>query len=122
MQNTVCFLEIPTSLFSGLIRQILLEEIKKFNSLLVQVGKLSLWNTGLARCNIPVHAFYENLNDLVTGVRNMWQAVQRCPALGSINSSVDELNLVHTSTYWLQSGMYKYILVHTSTYLLPLER
>ena len=67
MQNTVCFLEIPTSLFSGLIRQILLEEIEKFNSLLVQVGQLSLWNTGLARCNIPVHAFYENLNDLFTG-------------------------------------------------------
>ena len=111
MQNTVCFLEIPTSLFPGLIRQILLEEIKKFNSLLVLVSKLSclslsLWNTGLARCNIPVHAFYENLDDLVTGVGNMRQAVQPCPALGGINSSVDELNLVHTSTYMLQSCMY----------------
>ena len=106
MQNTVCFLEIPTSLFPCLIRQILLEEIKKFNSLLVQVGQLSLWNTGLARCNIPVHAFYENLDDLFTGVGNMRQAVQPCPALGGINSSVDELNLVHTSTYMLQSCMY----------------
>ena len=42
VQNTVCFLEIPTSLFPGLIGQILLEEIKQVNSLLVQVRKVSL--------------------------------------------------------------------------------
>jgi hypothetical protein len=44
----VCFFEIPSSLFPGLLWKILMEEIKKFNSLLVQVGKLILWNTGLA--------------------------------------------------------------------------
>ena len=92
--------------FTGFLWEIPQEEIKKFNSLLVQVGKLSLWNTGLKQCTIPVHAFYENLDHLVTGVRNMWQAMQPCPALGGINSAVYELNLVHTSTYKLQTSMY----------------
>ncbi len=79
----------------------------------MQVGKLILWSTGLAGCNNPVHAFYENLDHLFTGVSDMWQAMQPCPAFGGINSAVDELNLVHTSTYKLQTSMYQYILVHT---------
>ena len=62
------------------------------------------YGTGAMQYSSP--CIYENLDHLVTGVRNMWQAVQPCPALGGINTSVDELNLVHTSTYKLQISMY----------------
>ena len=43
----------------------------------------------------------------------MRKTAQARPGLGVINSSVDELNLVHTSTYILSSSSYQYILVRT---------
>jgi hypothetical protein len=67
----VHLLEISLGLFICLIWQVLLEEVEECNSLLVQIWKLRLWNTGLARSYIPVHALNENLHDLVTGIRNM---------------------------------------------------
>jgi hypothetical protein len=72
VKNTVCFLEIPSGLFPCLLWQILLEEIKEVNSFVMQFRKFRLWNVGMARCYIPLHALYENLNHLVSQVRNMW--------------------------------------------------
>ena len=68
--------EIPLGLFASLVRQVSLENVKEIYSLLVQFGKVRLGNTGLASGNVPVHALNEYLNHLVTGIRNVGQAVE----------------------------------------------
>jgi hypothetical protein len=107
----VSLLEIPFGLFACLVRQIWLVDIQQVNWLLMQVRKLyhCLSNTGLARCNFPVHALDGNVQYVVTGVRNMrqsWQTAQVLSCLSNINGCVDEINLVYSSTYWLLCSTY----------------
>jgi hypothetical protein len=47
MQNAVSFLEIPLALFTCLVWEVFLQEIKEINSLLVQLWKvcLGVYNT-----------------------------------------------------------------------------
>ncbi len=107
-------LEIPLGLFACLVCQTLLEEVEEFDSLMVEIGKLGLWNTGPARSDIPVHALNEYLHVLVTGIRNMRQATQTGAGLGVVDCCVYEFYLVYTSSYTVQYGMYKYIPVKTT--------
>jgi hypothetical protein len=96
MQNAVSFLEIPLPLFTCLVWEVFLQEIKEINSLLVQLWKVCLGDTGLARGDVPVHALNQYLHNIVTGISNMRQAVQTGAGLGVINCGVDEFDLAYT--------------------------
>ena len=100
MENAVGLLKIPLGLFTSLVRQVLLQNVKEINSLLVQFGKVWQGNTGLACGNVPVHALNEYLNHLVTGIRNVGQAVETWTGLGPVDCCVDEFNLVYTSIFF----------------------
>ena len=106
-------LEIPLALFTCLIWQVLLEKVEEINSLLVQIRKLGLCNTGLARSNIPVHALNEYLHHLLAGISHMRQAAQTGTGLGVVDCCVYEFNLVYTKSYTVQHGMYRYVPVYT---------
>ncbi len=64
-------LEIPLPLFACLVRQVQLQEVPERNSLVLQLGKLCLWNKGLASGDIPAHALNEDIHHIVTGISNM---------------------------------------------------
>jgi hypothetical protein len=51
----------------------------------LQLGKLCLWNAGLARGDIPVHALNEDIHNIISGISNMLQAMQTAAGLGLIN-------------------------------------
>ena len=106
MQNAVCFLKIPLALFTRLVWEVFLQEIKEVNSLLVQFWKVSHWNSGLARRYVPVHALNQYLHHIITGISNMRQAVQTRAGLGVIDGAVDEYDLVYTR-------ISMYVLVYT---------
>ena len=76
MENAVGLLKIPLGLFASLVGQVSLENVEQINSLLLQFGKLRHRNTRLACGNVPVHALNEYLDHLVTGIRNVRQAMQ----------------------------------------------
>ncbi len=64
VQNAAGLLEIPLPLSPCLVRQVLLQEVEKSNSLVVQLGELCLWNTRLASGDI-----------LVSGIRDWRVAI-----------------------------------------------
>ncbi len=68
MQNAVCLLKIPLSLFACLIRQALQEEVLELKNIFLQLGKLCLWNTGLNSRYIPVHVLNEDIHKINTGI------------------------------------------------------
>ena len=104
LQDTVCFLEVPTCLFPSFTWQFLLEEIKEVNSFLVQVGKVILaW-----------HHRDGNHETLGRTVR-----LKNCPH--RVHTSMFQFILICTRIYTILyssmvcPGMYKYIPVRTST-------
>ena len=53
-------------------------------------------------CRTPQHGFHaldEHLHNLITGVRHWRQAVETGAFLGGLDGPIDQLDLVHTSTY-----------------------
>ena len=107
MQDAVLLLEIPLPLFASLVRQVSLQEVKKLNSLVMQLRELILWYTGLASGNIPFHAQNEDIHHVGTWIRNMlhWQAAQTGVCFGVVDCSVDKLNLVYKSIYHDVTGI-----------------
>ncbi len=99
-------LKIPLALFPSLVRKIALQEVKELNSLVLQPRKLILGYAGLVGGNIPFHTANEDINNISTGISNMRQAVQAGAWLGSVDSGVDELDLVR-----VYISIYKYIQV-----------
>ena len=78
----------------------------------MQLWKVCLGDTGLARGDVPVHALNQHFHDIVTGISNMRQAVQTGAGLGVINCGVDKFDLAYTliSVYILiYTGVYQYI-------------
>jgi hypothetical protein len=61
VQNAVRLLKIPLLLFPSLIRQVALQKVEELNSLVLQLRKLFLGNTGLAGGDIPFHAPDEDI-------------------------------------------------------------
>jgi hypothetical protein len=53
-----------------------LKEVQEINSLLVQFRNFWLRNAGLQCGWIPVHALYQYLNNLVTGIQNWRQTME----------------------------------------------
>ena len=105
VQNAVSLFEIPLPLFASLVRQVSLQEVKKLNSLVLQLGELILWYTGLASGNIPFHAQNEDIHHVGTWIRNMLQAAQTGACFGVVDCSVDKLNLVYKSIYHDVTGI-----------------
>jgi hypothetical protein len=93
VKNAVRLLKIPFGLFARLIRQVLLQDVKEINCLLLQVGKLCLGDKGLASSNVPVHAMDENFHHIIAWIRNMRQPMQKGARLGVVDSSIGELHL-----------------------------
>ena len=105
VQNAVSLFEIPLPLFASLVRQVSLQEVKKLNSLVLQLGELILWYTGLASGDIPFHARNEDIHHVGTWIRNMLQAAQTGACFGVVDCSVDKLNLVYKSIYHDVTGI-----------------
>ena len=63
------------------------------HSRLVHLFELRLGNGSLTGPYIPLHALYEHLHNLVTGVGYVGQPVQPASAERPINGSIKELNL-----------------------------
>ena len=116
MQNAVSLLKIPLALFTSLVRQIALQKVKELNSLVLQPRKLVLGYAGLAGGDIPFHTANEDIYDISTGISNMRQAVQAGAWLGSVDGSIDELDLVYKSTCHIH-GYIEYNHVCTWLYL-----
>ena len=78
---------------------------------------LRLYNAGLTSSHIPLHALDEHLHHLITRIRNWRQAMETGAFLGCLDGPIDELNLVHSSTYQVHTNVRavhtEYILVHT---------
>ncbi len=112
MHNAVSFLEIPLALFPCLVLEVS-PSLHEINCLLVQLWKVCLGDSGLARGNVPVHALKQYLwvHNIVTGISNMLHAVQTRAGLGVINIGVDEFDLVCTST-----SMYVQVTIYTGVY------
>ena len=95
-QNAVSLLEIPRGFLSVLSGRFLLSMLRRSTAFWCSsesglssapgrpgLGQLTRnLNAGLARCNVPVHALNEYIHHLVTGIRNMLQAVQMEAGLG----------------------------------------
>ena len=107
VQNAVSLFEIPLPLFASLVRQVSPQEVKKLNSLVLQLGELILWYTGLASGDIPFHALARNedIHHVCTWIRNMLQAAQTGACFGVVDCSVDKLNLVYKSIYHDVTGI-----------------
>jgi hypothetical protein len=123
VQNAVRLLKIPSALFPSLVRQIAHQKVKELiaqlNSLVLQSRKLVLGYAGLAGGDIPIHAANEDINNISTGISNMRQAVQAGAWLGSVDSGVDELDLVrvYIRIHMYITSIYKYSPVYTLIYL-----
>ena len=94
MQYAVCFIEVPASLFTTLVREVSLQEVQQIHSHLLQASKIGFRELTPTTANIPLHALDEDLHDLVTGVRDVREAVKPragpCPINSCINDSEND--------------------------------
>ena len=71
MQYAVCFIEVPASLLTTLVREAPLQEVQQLHSHFLQPSKVCVQESTPTTDNIPLHALDEDLHDLVTGVRDV---------------------------------------------------
>jgi hypothetical protein len=67
MQNAMSFLEIPLATFTCLVWKVFCNR-SRINSLLVQLWKVCLGDSGLAGGDVPVHAPHQYLHHISTGI------------------------------------------------------
>ena len=70
-QYAVCLFEIPASLLSTLIREVLLQEVQQTYSPFLQASRVGVRESTPTAANIPLHALDEDLHDLITRVKDV---------------------------------------------------
>ena len=93
VQDAVCFIKVPTSLLTTLVRQLALQEVQQIHCHFLQVFKVCVRDSTPATANIPLHALDEDLDDLVTGVGDVRYAMKSRARPCPINSCIDESDL-----------------------------
>ena len=71
VHDAMGFIKVPTSLLATLVREVYLQEFQQIHSPFVQASKFRVRELMPTTANIPLYALDEDLNDLVTWVRDV---------------------------------------------------